>query len=300
MADTLRIGMIGLDTSHCKAFADILNTEEHPHHVSGGTIVRAFPGGSDRLAVSRDRVGGFTTELSESFGVSIVGSLEEAATDVDAVFLTSVDGRQHLKQYAAIAPKGLPVFIDKPFTTSLEEARQIVSLSKQHGSPIMSCSSIRYAAGIAELGRGTEVLGCVAGGPTQILKDFPGLFWYGIHTAEVIFSKMGIGCREVRVTKTDRVDAVTGTWEDGRVATLYGYRFEGVYGFDCTVYTNNGIHHDEAKHDPPYYARMLPEVLEFFRTGRSPIDAQETTEIMAFLAAANRSRDSGKPARLYR
>jgi hypothetical protein len=38
---------------------------------------------------------------------------------------------------------------------------------------------------------------------------------------------------------------------------------------------------------------MLDKILEFFRTGVSPIDSQVTLEIIAFLEAANKSRESG-------
>ena len=37
----LKIGMIGLDTSHCPAFAGILNDPTNPHHISGGKICSA-------------------------------------------------------------------------------------------------------------------------------------------------------------------------------------------------------------------------------------------------------------------
>lgn len=298
MADALRIGMIGLDTSHAGAFTKLLNTPSNPHHVSGGTIVKAFPGGSDRMAVSRDRVGTFTDEMRDTFHIDIVDSAEAAAADVDAVMLTSVDGRQHLEQFEAISTNGIPVFIDKPIAASVADAKAIFERAEATGSPVMSCSSIRYAAGIDELGAGKETLGCIAAGPVAILEDFPAYFWYGIHTAEVLFSKMGSGCREVSVTANEKADVITGTWDDGRTAAIYGYRFDGVYAFEATVYTGDGAEHGVAASDPPYYARLLPHILSFFRSGTPAISPSETIEIAAFLEAANVARESGRPQRL--
>lgn len=298
MADALRIGMIGLDTSHAGAFTKILNTPSNPHHVPGGTVVKAFPGGSDAMAVSRDRVGKFTDEMRDTFHVEIVDSIDAAVSGVDAVMLTSVDGRQHLDQFKEIARAGAPVFIDKPFAASAVDARAILETADKLGVPVMSCSSVRYAAGIAELGEGADVLGCTSAGPVNILPDFPAYFWYGIHTAEVVFSKMGTGCREVLVASNTQADVITGLWDDGRAASIYGYRFEGVYAFEATVYTADGASHGVASTDPPYYALMLPHVLEFFRSGNSPIDPVETLAIAEFLEAANRSRASGKAVTL--
>jgi hypothetical protein len=41
-AKDLRIGMIGLDTSHVVAFTELLNNPENPKHVPGGRVVAAF------------------------------------------------------------------------------------------------------------------------------------------------------------------------------------------------------------------------------------------------------------------
>ncbi len=295
---TLKLGMIGLDTSHCGAFADLLNNENNPHHIEGAEIVAAFPGGSDAFAMSKDRVATITAEIKDKYSIQIVDTIEEAVENMDGVLLESVDGRQHLEQFEKIAHFGKPVFIDKPFATSKSDAVKILELSDKHNSPVYSCSSIRYANGVAELAENEKVMGCEAFGPMSILEDFPGLFWYGIHSAEVLFSKMGRGCREVTVNKSEAADVVTGIWNDGRVGTLYGHRIKDMYDFGCTVFTDSSVLHGVAKGEPPYYALMMPHIVEFFRTGKSPIDLNETLEIIAFLEAANKSRETGKSVQL--
>ena len=50
----LRIGMIGLDTSHVTAFAGLLNDPQNPHHVPGAKVTVAFPGGSPDFEASMD------------------------------------------------------------------------------------------------------------------------------------------------------------------------------------------------------------------------------------------------------
>ncbi|MCK4422819.1 MAG: Gfo/Idh/MocA family oxidoreductase [Candidatus Omnitrophica bacterium] len=296
--EDLKFGMIGLDTSHCAAFTGLLNDKNNPHYVKGGRIVKAYPGGSDAFSCSKNRVAEITANMKDEFDIELVDTIEAAAENVDGIFLTSVDGRQHLEQFEKIAPFGKPVFIDKPFTTSVEDGKNILELSEKFKAPIYSCSAIRYALGIADMALNQKVSGCEVFGPMAILEDFPGLFWYGIHSAELLFSKLGRGCAEVIVQHTETADVVTGIWQDGRVGTLYGYRIEGLGNFGCTVFTDKGVFQGIAGHEPPYYALMMPKILDFFRTGKSPIDLKETLEITAFLEAANQSRQTAKPVKL--
>src|SRR5690606_36696536 len=112
----LKIGMVGLDTSHCPSFTKLLNNTDDPHHVPGGRVHIAYLGGSKDLPVSYERVDGFTAQLRHEFGIEIVDTIEEVAERSDAILLESVDGRMHLEEFRKLAPYGKPVFIDKPLT----------------------------------------------------------------------------------------------------------------------------------------------------------------------------------------
>jgi predicted dehydrogenase len=295
MSEVIRIGMIGLDTSHCPAFAGILNDPRHEWHVPGARVVAAWPGGSPQFSLSRNRVAGFTEELRDKHGVAIVDSIEALAGGVDAILLESVDGRQHLEQFQRCAA-GKPVFIDKPFATSSADARAILRHAERTRTPVMSCSSLRYAAGIQDLvPQGEAVQSCEAFGPAAILDDYPGLFWYGVHAAEVLFAFMGAGCRQARCLSSRDADVAVGEWADGRAGVLRGTRVErGEFG--CVVHTSAATRASLAQPKPPYYYTMLRRILEFFRAGTSPIPAEETFEIVAFLEAADRSKALGGAA----
>src|SRR6266536_3965737 len=141
----LKIGMIGLDTSHVVAFAKCFNKPDHAEHIPGGKITVAFPGGSPDFDLSINRVQGFTKQLTEDFGVKLADSPEAVAEQVDLLFIMSVDGRVHREQFARTAKSRRPTFIDKPFTTGLADAEEIFRLAREHYVPVMSCSSLRYA-----------------------------------------------------------------------------------------------------------------------------------------------------------
>ena len=287
----LRVGMIGLDTSHCEAFTKVLNDAGYPHHVPGAEVAGAYPGGSRLTAFSRDRVAEITSRMRDERGVKIHDSIEAAAEGMDAFLLESVDGRQHLEQFEVLAEYGKPVFIDKPLTCSYEQARRLADLAVERGIPVMTASAIRFAGGIADVNvAGAAVHACEAFGPMKLPDDYPPYFWYGIHSADVLFSLMGRGCRAVRAIHREETDLIVGEWEDGRIGSVRGTRFDGGV-FGCTVFGAGGVRTAVALDDPPYYVRLVREIVRFFRTGESPVDLEESVEIIGFLDAATRSRE---------
>src|SRR5262245_18560148 len=92
----LKLGFIGLGTSHSVAFAKIFHDEKSPNHVPGARVVCAFPGGSPDIEASWSRVKGYTAELRDKHGVEIVDSIAEVVRRSDAIMILSVDGRAHL------------------------------------------------------------------------------------------------------------------------------------------------------------------------------------------------------------
>ena len=67
----IRIGMIGLDTTHVIGFTRILNDPHATRDLAGVKVVAGYSGGSQDFPASRDRVKGFTEQL-RAMGVEIV------------------------------------------------------------------------------------------------------------------------------------------------------------------------------------------------------------------------------------
>lgn len=295
MTSILKAGMVGLDTSHCRAFIEGLHDLNNPYHIPGVQVTGVYVGGSEQFSFSRERVKDFSAEIDSRFHIPTYESIPELVQEVDCLFLTSVDGRQHLEQFNQMAV-GKPVYIDKPFAVSTADASAIIKLAAATGTPVLSSSALRFAEGISELAQSrTEILACEAYGPAPILPDYPGYFWYGIHSAEILFLLLGVGCQSVRTITTDKMDVIQGIWQDGRSGLVLGTRFEG-YEFGCLVHTSRGARLGIAQNTPPYHACLLREIVRFFQSGQSPVDIRETYQIVAFLEAANQSKaENGAP-----
>ena len=289
-AADLRIGIIGLDTSHVSAFTKVLNDPQDKAHVPGGRIVAAFKGGSQDIPTSADRVDKYTQELKEKYGVKIVDSIEELCQQVDFVLLESVDGRPHLEQARPVIKAGKPLFIDKPMAISLHDALEIFRLAKAAKVPVFSASSLRFGKATQAVRGGSigKVLSAETSSPATLEPHHPDLFWYGIHGVEALFTVMGPGCETVkRGTTADGKIEVRGMWAGGRTGTFrepakghtYGGLAKGEKG-EAPVGAYDG------------YAPLLVEILKFFQTGVSPVPERETVEILAFMEAADASKQA--------
>ncbi len=302
-SNDVRIGLVGLDTSHVSAFTRILNDATSRDHVSGGRVVAGYPGGSPDFEPSASRVEGFTAELRDELDVDIMDTPEAVAEASELVFITAVDARAHLELFKRVVSFKRPTFIDKPIATSLVDAKEIFRLAHEVGIPLMSCSSLRYAEPLQEaLASAPQdiggIVGCDVFGPMQIQPTQPGLFWYGVHIAEMIFTIMGTGCQEVKATANDDFDLIAAIWNDGRMASFRGAR-RGHSKFGAVLHGEKGARYvDPSAGKKSYYASMLEVILRTLPNGKSDIPPETTLEIIQFIEAANESREMGRAVKL--
>jgi hypothetical protein len=264
------------------AFTQILNDPKAAPELRGVRVVAGFPGGSPDMPDSWNRVKKFTEDLRGK-GVEIVDSIDELLKKVDVVMIESVDGRPHLAQAKPVIAAGKPLFIDKPMAGSLADGIEIFRLAKEKNVPCFSSSSLRFSAGFQAVRNKTSPFGdvknCTAWGPLSIEPHHPDLFYYGIHGVETLFTIMGPGCKSV--TRPSR-DKVVGTWADGRVGI-----FEARKGYGVEIEGTKGRGQID-KYDG--YKPLVVEIVKFFKTGKPPVAAEETIELLAFMEAADESK----------
>jgi predicted dehydrogenase len=289
LAAELRIGIIGCDTSHVTAFTEVLNNPEAKGHVPGGKVVAAYKGGSADIPSSIEHVEAYSKTLHEKYGVKLCDSIEELCTNVDVVLLESVDGRPHLEQVKPVLKAGKPVFVDKPMAASLRDTIEIFRLAKAANVPVFSSSSLRFAKANQAVRDGSlgKVTYAETYGPCELEPHHPDLFWYGVHGVEALFTVMGTGCEIVqRGTTTNGMIEVTGTWSGGR---------KGVFRADSKGF--HGLARGENGEAPAGtfdgYQPLVVAIMKFFQTGVAPVQPEETIEIIAFMEAADLSKQQG-------
>lgn len=292
--EPIRVGIIGLDTSHVVAFTKTMNDPKAKGHVPGAKVIAAYKGGSPDIKSSISRVDGYTKTLQEDYAVEIYDSIEELCQNVDAVMLESVDGRPHLAQARPVIAAKKPLYIDKPMAATLADVLEIFRLAKEADVPIFSSSSLRYAKSTQAVRAGSigKVTHAIASSPAKTEEHHPDLYWYGVHGCEALFTVMGTGCESVIRRQTeDGLIEVEGTWAGGRTGIFReGKGYSGLAKGDkgeAQIGNFDG------------YEPLVAEIIEFFQTKQAPIPAKETIELFAFMEAADESkRQGGKPVRL--
>jgi hypothetical protein len=266
-AADIRLGIIGTDTSHVPAFTQMLNIES-----------------------SISRVDQYAEEVRTKWGVGIVPDIPALLSKVDAVLLTSVDGRVHLEQARPVIAAHKPLFIDKPLASTLEDAREIARLAIDAGVPWFSSSSLRFGEMGATM-KFADTTGAMTWGPGPFEPHHAlDLTWYAIHPIELLYALMGPGCESVTRTSSDSADVIVGKWKDGRLGTVRAIRPYSEYG--AVVYRAKEIVEARPQSAGSYRPLVL-EIVKFFQTGKPPVSSEETLEIFAFMDAAQRSKEQG-------
>ena len=221
-------------------------------HIAGARVVAAYKGGSQDIESSISRVDQYAEEIRTKYGVEIVPDIATLLSKVDAVLLSSVDGRAHLAQARPAIAAHKPLFIDKPLASTLEDAREIARLAKEAGVPWFSSSSLRFG----EIGRDHEIrrrhrrdrLGPGTARTAPRARSF--LVCHPPHRVALYAAGPGMRHRHANVD-AEGADVIVGRWKDGRIGTVRAIRPYSDYG--AVVFRAKEI--VEAK---PQGARQLP------------------------------------------
>jgi len=294
MADPLRIGLIGLDTSHAEQFTMRLNDPANPNHVPGGRVVAAFPIGSPDLPESTSRLPEFTAILKDKYGVRMVDGIPALCAEVDAVMILSLDGRPHLQQAKEVMAFGKPVFVDKPVAASLTDIVQMYVLADKMRVPLFSASALRWYQGVIEVAgaKPTPPQAAISWGPAPTIPHHPDLYFYAIHATEALFTVMGTGCDHVTRTTTPAESVVTGIWTGNRTGSLHALHHLPMHStaYKLVRFDGEDVFEQKTQGD---YNPMLREIVKFFATKTPPVTRAQTLEIYGFLQAAEESRRLG-------
>ena len=306
----IRVGIIGLDTSHATAFTKHLNDPSAA--VEGGEgirVVAAVVQGSKSIPSSVARQAEYT-EAVRKLGVEIVPDVAALLPKVDAVLLETNDGREHLWQAEACFRAGKRVFIDKPLAHDLKDSKAIVDLAKKYNATFFTSSAIRYVKSIRYVKeKGLRVRGMDCWTCFNYEPSHEKWYWYGVHCVDPLFAAMGRGCEEVASFSGADGEIAVGRWKDGRFGVARGLStakkgapYGGVIFTENAKVGPNGEKLVDGQIDMGTYegyAEELKLILRYFKDGVVPVDPEESLEVMAFMTAARMSAArGGRPVKI--
>jgi predicted dehydrogenase len=288
----IRVGVIGLDTSHAIEFPRRMQA---PDFDPGLRVAGLRAATCLRFATpfqSEDQLDARQAQL-EQWGIRVTRKLEDALEGVDALMLEINDPACHLDYFGRCAGLGKPIFLDKPLADTLAAGRRIEEIARKQGTRWWSSSSLRHVPAMREACAAVPKPTTAAMfGPLGKAPAGSSIVWYGVHAFEMIEAALGRGARTI-CTRRDALGAVIVVEYPDRRRGIVELT-EGSWIYGGYLRSLEAVRHFVADLTRAYTEQLLA-VREFFRGGPPPVSAEESLEIMAMLDAAERSLESGKP-----
>lgn len=217
---------------------------------------------------------------------SVVDHPEEVIGHVDAVVVATDDGDDHVRRARPFVEAGLPVFVDKPLATNLDDL-QTFSRWVDQGAQILSSSGMRYAPEMRRLAEAKDL------GDLRWISSFTCKTWerYGIHALEAVFPSLGPGFQSVALHHVSHGDVATIQHQSGVTITLPAIH-DGFGGFGkIQVAGTQGSLFIELQDTFAAFRAQLRAFVDFLHSKSSPFPFAHTQELMAILIAGRQSRE---------
>jgi predicted dehydrogenase len=312
----MRIGAIGIDSSHTPVFTNRINTLfkegktkcQVTHFWDPGTHQWQHPDGPAQSA--KDVAKWREDAIKE--GAKQVDTIDDLLKNVDGVMVLNIGGARHLELAVPSLAKGMPTYVDKPLTCSTDQAKALLAMSRLYKARCYSASSLRFITEIPKLDK--EKLGDIvaidAFGNGEVMDLMPDLWHYGCHSIEMVDAifrwagQGGGGVKRVSAVKSATpfvkggkaqpgVEAKSGyhlldmEYHDGRIARIRCDR-NGSWAFGATVHGTKGVQQFVVDF-APVYTRLVEGMVKFFEGGPAPVDLRDIVENVAVMEAGNRS-----------
>lgn len=228
-----RVGLLGTENSHAMAFAKTLNL---PDPVTGELL---YPDFKVVACFAHDKAPSEAIVKECGADIVIVESPEEMVDLVDCAMITSRHGKYHKEFAMPFLKAGKPCFIDKPFTVSIEDAKELVELIEKENLLVTGGSGCKFAPQVEDLAREIargdigELASCVFSFPGDRSSEYAGIFFYGQHLIEMVIKTFGdqmrsVACFEKKghltaIARYDDIDVVMNFTPANRyLAVAYG------------------------------------------------------------------------------
>lgn len=282
-----KITVIGTDSTHCVAFARLLNNNPN----SDWKIKAALRDSRSPLALSQDRYKEIETQM-KSLDITIFEHLSsELVSSTDAFIIASVDASLHLEQFKELIQLGKPIFIDKPITYSSQEMNELFKLAEKHQIQVMSSSSLRFSETVLKtkkrlLTLESPIEKITLSGPMPIEIGIPGMFWYGIHLIETLLTLLPLTYEVISVEIKDELLYVI--CQADKTLVEFKGDLTGQGGVEGEIQTTSEkISFKQSEDTKPLYSYLVEEMLNYFETGKSPVSEEETRAVISLVEKIN-------------
>jgi predicted dehydrogenase len=281
-----RLGIIGAENSHTAAIAKLLNVEQ------------AFP--EFRVTHVWGETAEFAQKAAEAGQIpTIVADPAEMLGQVDCIMADHRDGRHHVAAVTPFVEAGVPVFVDKPLSTSLAEAKRFLRLRRKLRVPVTTLSSVPHQASVAGIRQRLQEIGPLRTlhlcGPGDPDSPYSGVFFYGIHQVDLMVELLGVEPVSVMTQRNGKAFTAVVSYPNELTVTIS--MPGGVKGFLVGATGGNGVMHVPVANDANPYQVTTGLFTRMFETGTEPFDDRRMLAPVAVLEAIQKSLLAGGRAK---
>lgn len=224
-----------------------------------------------------------TDEWCNNMGAIRCSTITELCEKSDVIIILSPSNPEKHLEYAKQAlPFGKPTYIDKPFSDSTENAKEIFSIAEKHNTPFFSTSALRYATEL------DEVESCSA---ITTLGSGSNLEEYIIHQAEMVVKKLGLGATAIKAQEIGKSQySFTIKYADTRMAGMHFVK--GGAPFAVTMSPNDTSDAVYKNIESDFFVLLIKDILRFFETKTSSFNTNETLEVNKILVSAIKAKNA--------
>jgi predicted dehydrogenase len=275
-----KLGIIGSENSHSHSLAHLVNHQKkvplRVTHLWGETETSA------KETAIKGHIPNITANWRDMLG------------NVDAVMIDHRHGADHYEPARFFIENHVPTFVDKPFTTDLEQARELLKLARRKHTPLTSFGFIplqqtfqAYKKSIA----GKQILEFESSGHASIDDPHGGIFFYGFHQVDALIEILGSEIETVKLEKTAEGASASILYRQGISARL---RFIAAdCDFQWHIVTPQSAHSLKRWYDDDSYLPFATAIHDFLCTKRSDFNSERMLAPIALLEALQSSFTRG-------
>ncbi|MDO9465303.1 MAG: Gfo/Idh/MocA family oxidoreductase [bacterium] len=278
----IRFGVIGTENSHVNQACKRFNVEKT---MNGAFVEALYPGEGDTLE--------HVKQVQEQGKVPLlVDKPEDMLGKVDAIIIMNRHAKYHARYAKLFLKNKIPTFIDKPITCDLEEAKELIELSHQTNTWLSSWSSVWQTSSFQNFFKQTvEDLGPIhsgmVGGPFDFKSEYGGVFFYGIHTVEMLLNGFGYDVKTISARLYGKNCWVTAGLQSEKVVSLH-LLGEGKGEFQVLVHCEKGSRHLIVDSSDGY-DKAFKKLIDTINSNENPLTDKELLMPVKVLLAIDKS-----------
>ena len=298
-----RLGIIGLETTHGFIYPALMNGYDPERLVANSIpmVSGIFPTKGAPSVEGVQIVACYDPDPERARLVAeaclierVCSSAADVLKDVDGVLICNGDSRAHRGLATLTLEAGVPTFLDKPFTESIEDAEALIALSESRNTPLFCTSALRFGPQVVALReRLPETVGELVTAHAIGTGDWDA---YAIHTLETLLTVWGSGIREIQSIGAIGHDTIQMTDRSGR-RLIWQVCIDMAWIFHISVYGSKGMDQAFIPRSDRYvlFKGAAERISTFMHTRETPVPLRDTLELVRILDLARANRGTMMP-----